>query len=695
VANKYALEILNCPPDPSKIKAIMYTTPTKLAVVEGASEIVSIDLQDFFVTIDNQQKASFTLPAKGEAYIPAELFTYDFNGMGAAKFVAFFPDYGTGATGSEEYIEWDYESDTKGPLAIYGTYDVTTAGWNPRSTNGMASIPGSVIGYTAAVAKVIATDGGLKFWSPEDGTKLICEFNSALHGCKRSCVHVDISNNIWTGSFYHGLTKVLWDGTAFSFELYDTGNSGIASNAINDIKTFGTKVALATDNGISILDTETKTWKNYGRYNVNQITTNIFNSIYIDNEHIIGGADLGVFVYTISNNTWRVYNSLTLPGWTGTNDVKTLEIVEGTEIFAGTDSTILTFPIGATLATEIPNTGFLRTVTNQYQIGASGSTASFYNQGMTGFTIANNAIVNNSLQNVTLGGVTVGFTATYISGTFPNTSINVELAYSGTQGSTLSFSYSNAKIHTVSAIHYTMGPSAQDKINVGYLEGGISRYDVASDTWDFNYDGLVGSTGMTGLEINYGVDYLTRDNYWGNSFGYNLFHPEDLSYTILPGVNENADILTAVPPNLSYNIGLTQSVFLAFSKPVASSVLETHFTWGTAPFGALMDYEVTSFNGGQLLKVSLPFSIFGTGPTFSRSTAYTYKIGESLTATDGTYFRQTVESTFYTGEVKPATGWNILGKQLVLSGTAENPVQPIVFRNPHDFPVTITLLAGL
>jgi hypothetical protein len=259
----------------------------------------------------------------------------------------------------------------------------------------------------------------------------------------------------------------------------------------------------------------------------------------------------------------------------------------------------------------------------------------------------------------------------------------------------LSFSYTNSRIHTVSAINYVTGVSGQDKINVGYLEGGISRYDVESEEWDFNYDGLVGSTGTIGQEINYGVRYLTRDNYWGNQVGYNLFDPDTLSYTILPSTEENGDILLTIPANLDYNIALTQSVFMAFSKPVASSVLETHFEWGTAPQGTLMSREITSFQGGQILKASLPLTIFGTGPQFKRATGYAYSIGESLTATDATYFRQTVNSTFYTLEPESVLGWHTMGKQMILSGTLEKPVTPIIFRNPHDIAITVTVLAGL
>lgn len=692
---KYALEILNCPPDPSKIKAVMYTSPTKLSVVDGSAELMSIDLQNFFVQVDNAQKGSFVLPAKGEAYIPAELFTYSFGEMGAAKFVAFFPDYGTGASGADQYIEWNHVDEIEqGPLSTTVPLDIIARGFAPRITSGMASIPGYAIGFKAETAKVIATDGGIKLWSAEDGTKLLCEFNSEMQGCRRSCVHVDASNNIWTGSFYRGVNKITWGDDTFSFELFNTETSGISGNVIYDIKSYGSKIAFATNNGISILDTSTDTWKNYGRYNVNQITSSTFNTVYIDSEYIIGGCETGVFVYTILTDSWEAYSSITLPGWTGTNDVKVLEIVDG-EIFAGTTSTILTFPIGATFATEIPNDGYQHPISNIYSIGASGSTSSFFKQGMTGFTVQNTGIVTGSLQNVAIGGVTVGFTATYISGTFPNTSIHVELPYSGTQGSTLSFSYTNAKIHTISAINYVTGVSGNDKLNVGYLEGGISRYDFENEEWDFNYDGLIGSTGTVGTEINYGVRYLTPDNYWGNQVGYNLFDADTLSYTVLPSTTENADILATFPRNLDYNISLTQSVFVVLSKPVASSVLETHFNWGTAPQGSSMPYEITSFQGGGILKVSLPFTIFGTGPNFTRSTGYNFSIGESLTAIDGTYFRQTVNSTFYTLEPQSILGWHIVGKQMVLSGTTEKPVEPIIFRNPHNFPVTITVLAAL
>jgi hypothetical protein len=691
-----------CYPGLTATKFIQYTAPTKLAVVQGGTELMSIDLQDFSVPVQLSQQTSFVLPAHSQSYLPIDYTTFTYCGMtasGSAKFATFFPCFPAGTTSSEMYIEWAYLSDLD-YLTYIPPVDLVAAGYNVRNATGFSTILGSEVGFTATDTYLITTSGGLKIWSPEDGTLLFNRYNSDLTTNSLNCVTHDGSGNVWIGSQNGGVFQMVYGSGAYSFANFNLSNSGISSNAVNDIMVNGDKVAMATAFGISVYDTNTETWATYTTQNVNQIKSDFFSKIYIDNNYIVGASDSGVYVYTISSSTWSRYggprsNATATAGWTGTNNVTSLEVVNG-EVFLGTNATLLTFTIGATAVTEIPNTALRSTVSQLYVFGASGSTTSFINTGGLTFSVSDDAILTNSISDMKVAGVTVGFTASYAPGTFPNTSVYVTLASSGATGASLSFTYQKQVYHTVSGINYYTGVSGADKIVVGYFEGGISRYDVLSSSWDFNYNGSTGSTGTATADLNYGVHFLTPDYYFGNAYGYSSFDIDALNTTSLPDSTENGDILFSYPGNNTGDWGLSQSVFFAFSKPVDPASFENHFSWGTAPSYTGLTWSTYSYQGGEMIEVTLPHPILASQDvTFASAQGVNFRVTAGLTSTDGTYFRQTVSSTFYTHSKVPMTNWKVLGSQLTVSGAEENLVPSLVFRNPQDFPVEVLVIAAI
>jgi hypothetical protein len=691
-----------CYPGLTATKFIQYTAPTKLAVVQGGTELMSIDLQDFSIPVQLSQKTSFVLPAHSQAYLPVDYTTFTYCGMtasGSAKFATFFPCFPTGTTSSEMYIEWAYLSDLN-YQAFIPPVDLVNAGYNVRNVTGFSTILGSEVGFTATETYLITTDGGLKIWSPADGTVLFNRYNSSLNTNSLNCVTHDGLGNVWIGSQNAGAFLMVYGSGTYSFTNFSLSNSDISSSQVNDIMINGDKVAMATGFGISVFDTVAETWSNYSTQNVNQIKSNFFSKIFIDNDYIVGASDSGVYVYTIATSTWSRYggaraNATSIAGWTGANNVTSLEVVNG-EVFLGTDATILTFTIGATAVTEIPNTALRSTVPQLYVFGASGSTTSFINTGGLTFSISDDAILTNSITDMKVAGVTVGFTASYTPGTFPNTTAYVTLASSGATGASLSFSYQKQTYHTVSGINYYSGVSGADKMVISYFEGGISRYDVLSSTWDFNYNGSTGSTGTATPELNYGVHFLTPDYFFGNAYGYSSFDIDALNTTALPDANENGDILFSYPGNNTGDWGLSQSVFFAFSKPVDPASFETHFSWGTAPSYTGLTWSTYSYQGGELIEATLPHPVLASQDVkFASAQGVNFRITAGLTSTDGTYFRQTVSSTFYTHSVVPLTGWKTLGAQLTVSGAEQNSVPSLVFRNPQDFPVEVLVLAAI
>jgi hypothetical protein len=108
---------------------------------------------------------------------------------------------------------------------------------------------------------------------------------------------------------------------------------------------------------------------------------------------------------------------------------------------------------------------------------------------------------------------------------------------------------------------------------------------------------------------------------------------------------------------------------------------------GTASGYTGINVSLVSHFGGEVIEV-IPSSL-------QKSTGYSYKVLNGLTANDSTYFRQTVNSTFYTENIEPVNGWKTIGKQLTLSGAENNLIPSITLRNPQSFDVTINVLAGI
>ena len=610
MSNKYALDILNCPPDISKVKSVVYSSPTKLAVTEGADELMSMDLKNFFVEVTDAQKTSFTLPAHSNVILPYDLYKFDYCGMsttGEAKFASFLINYENATQNKDMYIDWAFHNEVfEGPLSIKGSNDFISNGFNPRFVNNISAIKGSFVGYAAINALLISTNGGLKIWSPLDETRLICTINFPILSDVINAAKSDSYGHIWAATD-KGLSKITYTNSTFAIENFSTLNSEIPSDRINDISISANKIALATDSGIAIFDFVEKTWKRYSKLNVNQIKTDIFTKIIYNDLYIIAATEEGV--YTFSNNVWTLYDSTT-QGWDGiSNECTAIELYDG-EVFVGTTDNFLTFSIGATTVTSIPN--------------------------MQSF-------------------------------------------------------------QSISSINYYHGTTGTDKVLVSYAEGGISRYDLTSTSWDWNYTGSIGYTGSTGPIINSGVYHMTKPVYfaqgdsptpiwdgqifYGNSIGYASFDPTTFICTKKPDENENGNIMVSFPLNNSVEIGLTQSIVTAFSKPLDDSI-NTHFTI----IGAT-GLTFNSYYGGELFEIK--------GATYSRDTKCIYSISEGLTASDGTYFKDILKNDFFTENTTPINGWHKMGKQLTLTGSDENLLQPIVFRNPHSFPVTITALVAL
>ncbi len=384
----FALDILNCPPD-GNIKSIVYQSPTKMCVIQGAETLMCIDLKDFFIPVTDALRTSFTIKGSSSSELPLLQTAFDYCNLGGTsgvKFASFFFDYGSTSSSDSQYVQWAFSNELEGPLAVLSPTLIDDSGSTAGATGSdtgydlnlsysIIKIDGTKFGLVSVEAFAIATRAGLKFWSETDGVILLNTYNSEIPTNNLSCITYAEDGTIWIGTHDEGVLKLSWNNSKYVFTQFKTTNSSIISNQINDVFLSNDLLAIATELGISLYDTGNLTWKNYSRTNVNEINESSFNSVFLDSGYLLAGSTNGVYVQDISANTWEIYNSST-NGWNISNAVNKIVSFEQ-EVYVGVEDGLLTFSIGSTSCQEIsmpfgPTSSYLEVSDIFYVQGTSG-----------------------------------------------------------------------------------------------------------------------------------------------------------------------------------------------------------------------------------------------------------------------------------------------------------------------------------
>jgi len=468
---KYALNIFSCPPS-GAVESIVYSSPVKLCVTEGADSLMCLDLSKYSLPISGYQQVSFTLPGTTSSNEPLAQYYVNL-GLGSQEggiFAGLFFTYPSGtaaASSSQEFVQWAFQKDVvTGPASVLSPVLIdesgSTAGASGSDTsyynnysNRLVGINGTLFGFQSSDAFAIATLGGLKLWSEVDGTLLLNTYNSSI--LSNQITSIAYQNGvIWLGTADIGVVNIMYSNSTFQYINYSTQNSQILSDAVNDIFVNANLVAIATDMGISLYDSVANTWNNFSVTDVNEIQSFSFSNVYIDGNYLIAGAETGVYVYNMTTNSWSVYDSSTT-GWTVSNNVKSL-ISHYQEVFVGTDNGLVSFTIGATTAQTIGLPGgfspdYVSVSGLAYAPGASynslvvgieeGALAEYNLTGNSwewGYTASPSDLLDGGVLNIALDGY-VYYSNQYGFGRFDTTSFISETLPLSTQNSDILFSY--------------------------------------------------------------------------------------------------------------------------------------------------------------------------------------------------------------------------------------------------------------
>ncbi len=655
--------VSKCPPNPNAIRSIIFSRDN-LSVVNGASTEIQISLLPLFIPVSNAARTSISLPAS-IPNIPLTLYKLDLAGLDLneeVKFLGLLPTYGASAaatsslcsgatvTGSTtEFIEWAFIDDIeKGQL-----YDQTPLGPIGNTSFDISVINkfdfswGGWVNATGASGSMwIATDGGLLKWDGAE-MKLWNTLNSNSSTDYINTLSVDSYNNVWVGTD-NGIAR-FFEKEGFS-QKWNTLNSPILSNNVTSLKVLpSNKIAIGTDSGLSIFDKNANTWKNFNSYNTAQLHHNLIKSISSENSYIFTGTTGGVYVYDSSTNLWNSspFNSNT-PGWTAPNSVQCLESYGG-NIYAGTTNGLVVVPYMGGTATTILS-------------GATGPASNYY----------------MSIRLVNKGGdyrLYIGHDNAYS-------------VYSITSNSWISSSTSTSYPYLGSGVKDILpdylSPAADETLFLGSLEPteGLARIFAGGGS---------GASGASGP----GFSYVPESDKLTNIL---LTIPLNPSCTPLappvtsPGQwKELLNNTTNVDASQLY--ANHQPLYFLFSKDMRGATGAVNFiNRVTVSSGLEGSSDVVS--GAWTANQTGKLFVFTPNAPLDKAAPYNLKVTQGATAGDGSNVKEKINVGFYTENISPVLGWNVLGKILIHSGADNKYTQGLYLRNPQVTGVNITTLIG-
>jgi hypothetical protein len=657
--------ISKCPPNPNAIRSIVFTKCDNLSVVNGAATEIQISLTNFFIPVQGASRLSFTIPGAVPT-TPYVIHKLDLGGVdnstGMVKFIGLLPQYGAtctncpGATqGNSMNIEWTsissidegelYMKPVVGPTGstdfAYSQINKLQFGW------------GKYMSYdnSGTGALYAATYGGMLKWDGET-MKLWNTLNSNLSTDHINSFDVDPYNVFWLATD-NGLLKFkdVEGSTEPPFNVY---SKPVPSNCL-DIKIYNsTGAALATDSGLTILDTTGATCVTHNIYNTPLLKHNLIKKVDVSTDLIaFAGTTGGVYYYDTVSKQWGKFplNSTTVTGWTAPNDVQSIASYDGL-LYVGTTGGLVTIPYaGITGATAYPIAGMTASVTLS---GATGP----YNDNFSALRAVNYA----------------GLPELY--------------AGHGTGGA-------------VSKLDIT-SDTWDFKVSTPFLTGGPVN-DVLPDYL----------SGSTTARTVYTGNTLITDPYSSSGIVKLLTSP-GLADTV-PGAGDLTNLLFSSPQGSlsgNYTLDTTQlyssnyvqpygpdgNIWFFFSKGVDSNRLENYVSLKEGLTGAGPEVLLTATNWDDDGKIQI-FCPIGSTVTsapilLDKAAGYNLTMAMGITADDGSIVAEGLNVGFYTENIDPILGWNPLGKMLVLSGSDKNYIESIYLRNPETSDINVIALIG-
>lgn len=649
--------ISKCPPNPNAIRSVVFSRDSNganLAVVNGAATEITLSLGKFFVPVLNAARSSFSIPG-ALPVTPLTVYKLDLAGLdvdGKVKFLALLPTYGTSSnvssicgstaaatTAQLEYMEWCFMKDLDdGDLydaPILGPSGSSISSFITSTVNKLDFSWGTYLSFTGGTGSIwAATDGGLLKWNGINAT-LWNTLNSNSPSDYISTLAVDAYNSVWVGS-NQGIARFS-ESNGFALQ-WNSENSGLQSDIVNELKLFNTeKIAIGTDSGLSITDYVGSTWSNFNMFNTPELGHNNIASLNANDNYIFAGTTGGVYVYEHVTNVWNSlpFNSTNTPGWTADDNVLSLESYNG-NLYVGTSTGLVVVPyLGGTAQTIVS--------------GVTGPGSNYF----------------QSLRIVSYSGMKLY--AGHDDG-FSAYNIDTDTWYATENGTFNSFFYGGINdvlpdflsgATAVETMFFANGASSQ----------GLAKYEYPSSNFSLVPESNKAANLLLSLPSNPASTPLA------SSPGY-------------PGIWQYTNGNTSIDGSRLYPSN--QPMYFVFSKNMlpgtsfeSKVLVKSGLTGGGATITGTWAWDTTGRIG-----------TFTPSQPFLKASEYNFTLTPGATANDGSFLREKANVGFYTEDLVPILGWNVMGKMLIHTGTEGNYTEGLYLRNPQSTTVNVLTLIG-
>jgi hypothetical protein len=651
-----------CPPNPNAIRSIVFSRDN-LAVVNGATTEIQISLLNFFVPVVDAARTSFTLPAK-TPNVPLTIYKLDLAGLDTdekVKFLGLLPNYGstannlispicggTAGMSTAEYTEWAFIKDIEvGELynkPIIGPSGSSTLSFDISEINKLEFSWGGYVSSTGASGSLwIGTNGGLLNWNGIE-TKLWNTLNSNSPSDYIKTIAVDSSNSVWVGT-NAGLSRF---STTEGFSTkWNLSNSNILSDNVSSLKLYSTKkIAVGTDNGLSLLNYDDNTWKNFNAFNTYELQYSNIASLATDSNYIFSGTLGGVYTYDFLLDKWNSapFNTTT-PGWTAPVSVTAIEAYGG-NIYVGTTGGLVIVPyMGGTATTVL--SGLTGPISNNYKslrvvkYGTDQRLYASHDDGFSVYSITDDAWI------LTADSSSYAYLGTGINDLLPDSVL-------GSSNETVFFG-SETVGEGVARIYF--GPTG--------ASGSIFSYIPESNK-------------LTNLLLSFPLNPSCTP----------LAQPVGTpgQWEILLNNTTNVDTSQLYPNN--------QPLYFLFSKDMRGGTAGYVNFQDNVTVSSGLTGSASTVSGTWMADQAGKLFIFTPSTPLDKATPYNLSFSQGATAGDGSNVKEKINTGFYTEDIVPILGWNVLGKMLIHTGAESNLTQGLYLRNPQSTGVNFTTLIG-
>lgn len=646
-----------CPPDGNGVRSIVFTSTGNLAVVNGPTTELSISLSDFFMPVSQAIRSTFTVPGTTSSYLPYNLYKLDTGGStGQVKFIALFPNYDTAISSN---------SSNSGSCSC----GCGCGGHETCGSSSSSNINSMFLEWTT----LYSINEGLLYTENPLGSTGNTNFDffevNDLDFSWGGYIRYD---NEGVGSMYAatngGLLK--WNGQ--NSILWNTLNSSLATDYLNCLEVDSSNnIWIGSNNGILQFNESGTTLSIKQLYTTSNslLGSNIVNDIKkYSTDQIAVATDAGLSIFNTGGtafSTYNIYNSPLLRH----NKINTLTVSSEPYIFVGTTGGVYVFN---------PS----QNIWNSHPLNSS---------TVNGWTAPNNIQSITSLNGILYVGTTGGLVVIPYSGmtgaTAPLVGVTGSVILAGVSGP-YSDNFRSLRISSYEG----------NQLYVGHGDDGISVYNIDDDQWWFA-QGASGPITSVLPDSQSGISG-SQTLYFSNNLGISKYLTNTLDLSSVPDSTTNTDLLFSIP-----RYGTSSGNYLLDTSQLYSTEQPIYFLFSKDVGGSGSSFEsfmtLKTGIGGTGSTVSGAWSWDSTGkigiftPTeLSKASGYNLLVAIGATAVDGTYLTQGMNVGFYTENISPENGWNILGKILILSGSADHPIDSIYLRNTSSMDITVTALIG-